>query len=310
MNISYGIQGKQIDVTSLLFSSHMKSSIIYIPPDDNVRAKLFTDPIFGKVKSIFVNGQSYGADTPIFIDTTTRRVFTVTIPDYVAAIYPDESVAAKLSSMHRKLTLLHGSFRDEFPEQKMAVRFLKPDDRVLEIGGNVGRNSLIIGSIVNQNSLVVLESDPDIAKQLEENRNVNGMTFAIEASALSARQLVQKGWDTIVSDVVPEGYKRVQTISLDTLRAKYPNAVPFNTLVLDCEGAFYYILIDMPDILDGITTIIMENDYYDRAHKAYIDSTLTSNGFSCVYSEVLGPEYAYKKFPFEKNFFEVWQISE
>jgi FkbM family methyltransferase len=306
MNITYGIEGIQIDVTELAKAKCMKSSVVYIPPDDNVRAKLFTDPIFGKVKSIFIDGQSYDADTPIFIDTASTMVHTVTIPDYVTEVYPEEALSAKLSAMHRKLTLVHGSFRDEFPEQRMAVRFLKPDDRVLEIGGNVGRNSLIIGSIVNQNSLVVLESDPNIAKQLEENRNANGMTFAIEASALSARPLVQRGWDTMVSDVVPEGYKRVQTISLADLRAKYQK--PFNTLVLDCEGAFYYILSDMPDILDGITTIIMENDYYDRGHKAYIDSTLTSRGFSCVYSEALGPEYAYKKFPFEKNFFEVWQI--
>ena len=310
MNIIYGIQGSQIDVTSILMSTHMKSFVIYIPPDDNVRAKLFTDPIFGKLKFIFVNGQSYGADTPIFIDTVTKMVHTITIPDYVTALYPEEALAAKLSAIHRNLTLVHGSFRDEFPEQKMAVRFLKPDDRVLEIGGNVGRNSLIIGSIVNQNSLVVLESDPNIAKQLEENRDANGMTFAIEASALSARPLVQRGWDTMVSDTVPEGYKRVNTISLSSLRAKYPNAAPFNTLVLDCEGAFYYILTDMPDIIDGITTIIMENDYYDRSHKEYIDATLTSRRFTCVYSEALGPEYAFKKFPFSSNFFEVWQIEQ
>lgn len=290
----------------------MKSSIIYIPPDDNVRARLFTDPIFGKVKSIFINDLEYDADTAIFIDTTSNTVHTTAayIPDHIVAIYPEECVTIKLHSLHSTLTLVHGSFRDEFPEQRMAVRFLKPDDRVLEIGGNVGRNSLVIASIVGQDSLVVLESDPNIAKQLEENRNANGMTFAIEASALSARPLVQRGWDTMVCDIVPEGYKRVQTISLPALRAKYLNTVPFNTLVLDCEGAFYYILSDMPEILDGITTIIMENDYYDKDHKAFIDSSMTSRGFTCVYSEALGPEYAFKKFPFEKNFFEVWQCAE
>jgi hypothetical protein len=54
----------------------------------------------------------------------------------------------------------------------------------------------------------------------------------------------------------------------------------------------------------------MENDYYDKDHKAFIDSSMTSRGFTCVYSEALGPEYAFKKFPFEKNFFEVWQCAE
>jgi FkbM family methyltransferase len=310
MKITYGIENTNIDVTDVAIAMCMKSSVIYIPPDDNVRARIFTDPIYGKVKCIFIDGQEYDDKTAVFIDTASDMVYSTTIPDYVTKLYPEEALTAKLFSMQRKLTLVHGSFRDEFPEQKMAVRFLKPEDRVLEIGGNVGRNSLIIGSIINQNSLVVLESDPCIAKQLQENRDANGMTFAIEASALSARQLVQKGWDTMVSDTIPDGYKRVATINLEELRAKYAYAVPFNALVLDCEGAFYYILLDMPEILAGITTIIMENDYYDRSHKEYIDTTLTAKGFTCVYSETLGPEYAYKKFPFSSNFFEVWQIAQ
>jgi FkbM family methyltransferase len=310
MKITYGIEGTQIDITDVAKSTCMKSSIIFIPPDDNVRARLFTDPIFRTVKSIFINGQSYGPETPIFFDTESGTVYTTTVPDHIAEVYPEHAVIVKLLSLQSKLTLVHGSLREEFPEQKMAVRFLRPEDRVLEIGGNVGRNSLIIASIVGQNSLVVLESDPDIAKQLEENRNANVMTFAIEASALSARPLIQRGWDTKVSDTVPEGYKRVQTITLKELNAKWHEDKPFTALVLDCEGAFYYILLDMPEILDGITTIVMENDYFDALHKEYIDATLTAKGFRCIYSEALGPEYAYKKFPFEKNFFEVWKLAD
>jgi FkbM family methyltransferase len=309
MNITYGIKDKSIDVTSVAFSNCIKSSIIYIPPDDNIRANLFGDPIFGKVKSIFVNGNSYGAETPIFIDTELNAVYTETFPEYVVEVYPVETVLAKLVAMQGKLRLVHGSFREELPEQMMAVRFLTPEDRVLEIGGNVGRNSLIIASIVGQDSLVVLESHPYIAKQLQENRNANGMTFAIEPSALSARPLIQRGWDTLVSDIVPEGYERVQTIGLKELNAKYA-MLPFTSLVLDCEGAFYYILLDMPEILDGITTIIMENDYFDKSHKEYIDTTLTEKGFRCVYTEVLGQEFAYKNFPFMNNFFEVWKLAD
>lgn len=310
MKITYGIEDTHIDVTDLAKSKCMKSSIIYIPPDDNARARLFTDPIFKTVKSIFINGHSYGPETPIFIDINTQEVYTSALPDYIIDVYPEHAVIVKLLSLQSKLTLVHGSLRDEFPEQKMAVRFLRPHDRVLEIGGNVGRNSLIIASIVGQNSLVVLESDPDIAKELEENRNANGMTFAIEASALSARPLIQRGWDTKVSDTVPEGYKRVQTITLDELNAKWHEDKPFTSLVLDCEGAFYYILLDMPEILNGITTIIMENDYYDASHKEYIDATLTAKGFRCVFSEGLGPEYNFKKFACMKNFFEVWKLAD
>ena len=305
MLITYGIPSANIDITDLLYKN-MRSVIVYIPPDDNLRAKLFTDPIFGTVKSIFINGNSYSANTPIFIDTVTESVYTESMPDYIREVYPEECLLAKVYSLQKKLVLRHGSMREEFPEQKMAVRYLKGTEKVLEIGGNVGRNSLIIASLVPQETFVTLESDPNIAKQLEENRDANSMRFHIESSALSMRPLIQRGWDTIVSDKVLDGYKKVNTITLDELREKYK--IDFDTLVLDCEGAFYYILHDMPSILDGITTVIMENDYYNMGHKLFIDESLKLRGFQCVYSETLGSEFAYKNFPCEKEFFQVWQL--
>jgi len=305
MLITYGLPSVKVDITDLLYKN-MRSVIVYIPPDDNVRAKLFTDPIFGTVKSIFINGNSYSANTPIFIDTVTESVYTESIPEYIRDIYPEESLLATLYSLQNKLVLRHGTLREEFPEQKMAVRFLKGMEKVLEIGGNVGRNSLIIASLVPQETFVTLESDPNIAKQLEENRDANSMRFHIESSALSMRPLIQKGWDTIVSETVLDGYKKVNTITLDELREKYK--IDFDTLVLDCEGAFYYILHDMPSILDGITTVIMENDYRNMGHKLFIDDSLKERGFSCVYTESLDSRLSFMNFPCEKEFFQVWQL--
>jgi hypothetical protein len=65
----------------------------------------------------------------------------------------------------------------------------------------------------------------------------------------------------------------------------------------------------MPSILDGIHTILMENDYYTLSHKEYINKTLVERGFTCVYKEALGAEYDYKKFPCKKNFFETWKLA-
>lgn len=203
------------------------------------------------------------------------------------------------------MILHHGSFSEEVPEQKMAVAYLTGKEKVLEIGGNIGRNSLIIASIIktaaNGGALVSLECSSAIAAQLTENRDANHFDFPIEKAALSNRKLMQRGWETfpINNGVIPNGYTEVKTISLPELRQKY--AINFDTLVLDCEGAFYYILMDMPEILHGIQIIIMENDYHNIMHKQYINMVMMENGFYRDYVE--GGGWG----PCENYFFEVWK---
>jgi len=208
----------------------------------------------------------------------------------------------KLSHLQNNLKLDFGTFMDEYPEQMMAVRYLKGDEKVLELGGNIGRNSLIIASILNNNNnnnLVSMECDEEISGKLLHNKNKNNLNFFIENSALSKRNLIQKEWDTIVSNELLKGYKRVKIINYENLKEKYK--IDFDTLVIDCEGAFYYILLDMPEILNNIKLIIVENDYHDESHKKYIDNILTEKGFTVDYVESGGWGHFYN------NFFEVWK---
>lgn len=300
MKISYGIQNNNIDVTDICLKKLKKERYIIIPSNDSSRATYFGDPLIGTLKSIFitVNGvtTAYDYSKKIFFDLDTNLVLDV-IPESVRL-----DVDERLSNIHKNLTLFYGSFRDEYPEQCMAVQYIQPNSRVLEIGGNIGRNSLVIASILeNQHNMVVLETDTRIAEQLKQNRDQNRMSFHIENSALSKRKLIQKGWDTMVSDQLLPGYKHVSIISYDELIHKYN--VAFNTLVLDCEGAFYYILQDMPEVLNGIQTIIMENDYHFLDHKKYVDSIIESHGFIVDYQKAGGWGPCYDRF------FQVWKRS-
>jgi hypothetical protein len=61
--------------------------------------------------------------------------------------------------------------------------------------------------------------------------------------------------------------------------------------------------MDMPEILDNINLIIMENDYNDISQKKYIDEILKSNNFSVDYVESGGWG------PCHNNFFEVWKTN-
>jgi FkbM family methyltransferase len=299
MKITYGISDLNIDVTEFCLTKMKKNHYLIIPSNDNVRCNYFSDPLVGTLKSIFITVDSvtteYDYSKKIFFDLNTNQVLDP-IPDSVRLLDVDE----RLSDIHKNLTLLHGSFRDEFPEQRMAVQYIHPTSKVLEIGGNIGRNSLIIASLLrNQLDMVVLETDPGIAYQLRQNRDQNRLDFHIENSALSMRKLIQKGWDTIVSDEVLPGYIPVSIISYHELVKKYK--IAFDTLVLDCEGAFYYILQDMPEVLNGIQTIIMENDYHNIDHKNEVDRILRSHQFEVDYQEAGGWG------PCESRFFEVWK---
>lgn len=294
MKIYYGISNSSIDVTSICLEKLTKNNIITIPRGDVNRAVLFTDPLPGVHKLIMIENNDVINDYDEYIQ------IKINILDTTITTISDKDVDIKLHNIHSKLKIKHGSLNEELPEQKMVVRYLKGDEKVLEIGGNIGRNSLVIASILeDNNNLLTLESDKNITKQLQENRYLNNFNFNIENSALSNRRLIQQGWETKPSETLQSGYNWVNTITLNDLKNKYN--ILFDTLVLDCEGAFYYILMDMPEILNNIDLIIMENDYTDINHKKYIDDILKKNNFFVDYVESGGWG------PCINNFFEVWK---
>lgn len=297
MKILYGTKQTYIDVTEICFNTLNFNNIITIPFNDTNRASYFSDPLYGTLKSIYININGtiteYNDNYMIKINIITNEITTY---DMVL----NNDMDNKLYNIHSTLKINHGNLNEEVPEQKMVVRYLTGNEKVLEIGGNIGRNSLVIASILNDNTqFVTLESDENIAKQLIENRDLNSFSFNIENAALSKRKLIQKDWNTYPSEILLDEYKWVNTIGLQELNNKYN--IAFDTLVIDCEGALYYILMDMPEILNNIKLIIMENDYFDLSHKQYIDTVLKNNNFYVDYVEGggWGPCYT--------NFYEVWK---
>ena len=184
MKFFYGIPNNNIEVTEICYNKLMLNNIITILDGDGNRALHFTDPIFGILKYIYIENENtiseHNANQLIKIDISNNEI---------EIIYVDEII----TNIHSHLQLKYGSFEEELPEQKMTVRYLTGNEKVLEIGGNIGRNSLIISYILGENqcNLVSLESEINIANQLRENRDLNKMNFYIENSALSKRKLIQ-----------------------------------------------------------------------------------------------------------------------
>lgn len=308
LRINFGTNEKNIDVTDIVYKKLIKNNIIFIQSNDENRVPYFTDPTVGKFKSIFITDENnitteYPGFKHIFIDTNdNNKIYTENIPEYILNVFPNYDIDNKLIHIQRQIKINFGTFEQEFPEQIMSLLYLKGDEKVLEIGSNIGRNSLIISYILGQKqnkNFVTLECDSQTSKKLRHNRNINNMIFFIENSALSKRKLIQKDWDTIESDVVLEGYKKVNTITIEELYKKYE--IIFDTLILDCEGAFYYILMDMPEILNTVKLIIVENDYDELYKKEYVDGILKKNNFYVDYFRAGGGRVC------SDNFFEVWK---
>jgi FkbM family methyltransferase len=207
---------------------------------------------------------------------------------------------AKLDFLHKRLRICHGSFRDELKEQEIFSEFIESSMIVLEIGANVGRSTLIIASLLESDkSIVSVESDITTASKLRDNLLINNYDPQIINAALSKRNLIQKGWDTKPSDVIEAGWSPVPIITLEEIKSKF--TLDFNTLVLDCEGAFYYILLEFPEILDNIKTIIIENDFKEVEHQEYVDNQLILNGFKSIYRRSAPYGHA------PERFHEVWK---
>lgn len=312
--IRYGTLENHINITQMLMENYCKENIIHIPKENrkNILLKYFT-LLSSQEKTknyIFIYNntdlQHYDDNDDIYIDINKGSVYINNdVPYYIRKIYFSlDELAIWLQS---KLKIDYGTFQDELPEQKMSIRYLTGNEKVLELGGNIGRNSLIIASILNMhnnNNFVSIECNTDIAKQLKHNKEKNNLDFYIEESAISKRRLIQNGWHNVESEILLENHLPVTSISWESFQKKYN--IKFDTLVIDCEEAFYYILKDMPEILDNINTIMMENDYLEIHRKHYVDEVLKKYNFKVDYTETGFWPIEHNRLPCYHNFYEVW----
>jgi len=295
MKIFYGYDNAHyINITSIIFDKCFQDNVLVIPVGEEKRCTIIGfDPYPNILKHILI--VDYNNNNYIFHhDQECRLSFDSIIkqlkqsnPKYwwnnVVKFINDP--VERIKMLHQHLKIENGIFEDELPEQILSTQYIKDDAKVLELGGNIGRNSLIISTILNNpRNHVVLESNPTIVPLLQHNLKINNYTTCVEPSALSYNKLLQHEWITIPISEATDGHKdwlEVPIITFEELESKYN--VNFDTLVADCEGALYYILKDRPSILDNIRLIIMENDYNDIDQKQMVDAILYLKGFKRIY---------------------------
>lgn len=226
----------------------------------------------------------------LFLDNVTTKHYTDL---YHKRKHWWNTIGKYIENPYEKLLQLQRFIRcndmsKEIYEQLFVVNYLDENASVLELGGNIGRVSLVIASILNNDkNLVVIEPTIKIAEMNENNRNINCFQYNIETKILSKNKkyLVEHATESVsnkVVDYIPndEKYTLIDCITFDQLEKKYN--IKFDTLVIDCEGAFYYILLDFPEILNNINTIIIENDFDTIEHYNKVLEIFTQNNFKLI----------------------------
>lgn len=175
-------------------------------------------------------------------------------------------------------------WKEENVEQELIHKYLLPSDVVLELGGNIGRSSIVACQVVGVNgSLVVSESDEKNREELAQNMRGALCNFRI-VPAFSDTPLYQKDGLSLGSptqNTPGDGFNRIKTLPYKELSSYRPTV-----LVIDCEGCFDDILHKAGIDLSNVHTIIIENDGSEEQNKRIKDTLLTD--FTSV--ECRGPD--------------------
>lgn len=205
----------------------------------------------------------------IFILYTTIQLSHFTIVDVHQMLYYDEE--------NNKID--HITTEDN--EQKLALKYIKPDDVVLELGARYGTVTCIISKLLNDsNNLVTVEPDSKIWASLEKNLKNNNCKANIHKGFISNKKLsLSSNGYSSTSEI--DNNSTIPTLSLDEIKKKY-NIKDFNTLIVDCEGCLEMFLDENPTILNNLNKIMYEKDYPNKCNYDKIESMLKNNNFKNI----------------------------
>ena len=241
----------------------------------------------------------------IFINALTRSV-----KDFFSSCHVIKNVMNVLYVIHQRIgnNISDGAMFEEFEEQVcvcIASQFFERNDRVLELGCNVGRVTLVLSHLVDPSNIVAIDASPKFVETCRRNLLRNGISgVRLVSKAISNVPLTLRDWDTFVTDSnapLPQGHEPVETITWPSFRDIYGT---FDVLVVDCEGGLFPILQDHPDFLDGIRIIVIENDFQTAEQTKWVDSFFMNKGYQLVYDKPLFFDGCVRK----DHFYSIWML--
>jgi hypothetical protein len=171
----------------------------------------------------------------------------------------------------------------EVEEQEIASKYIKKNDKVLELGARYGTvSAIILDKISDPKDCVIVDPDTNITQALTNNLDNCGYEDArIFVGTIGSHKKKIHSNDSYATYTEScEGDEcNIENMTYDNLQRKYD--ITFNTIVADCEGCLPE-LIDHIEDMDPIKKIIFETDRAGNVDYNKLYTKLNECGFKNV----------------------------
>ena len=149
----------------------------------------------------------------------------------------------------------------ELEERQLVRKYLKPDDKVIELGACIGVISSITNKVLTspEANHVVIEANPHLISWIYKNKHLNKSNYKVEFCALAEGKTVTFYLNKLIvggSMQKPEGTAtEVPARTLDEIEEKHGK---FNVMIMDIEGGEYDIILKNEFVLSHYRLLIVE----------------------------------------------------
>lgn len=169
------------------------------------------------------------------------------------------SIPKDQTSRSYRSCFLDGSYEAE--ERALIREFIRSSDSVLELGACLGIVACTTNKLLAEKSKhVVVEGNPFCIPSLHRNRQLNNCGFLVENCAASNEKEATFYLHPtyIVGGTTQRESNRAVRVPARSLRDLDARYGPFNTLIVDIEGAELEIFSAGTDILNRVRLVIVE----------------------------------------------------
>ena len=182
-------------------------------------------------------------------------------------------------------------FKDyELAERNFINAYIRPSDKVCELGGCLGVVSMTINRLLQDpKTHLVVEANPALIHFLERNRKRNNGDFQIRHCAVGGNKPLQFSVSgniltNRVANEVSQETVIVEALPLSALISEYGS---FDVLVMDIEGSEKYVILSDDESWKAMRLIILEWHPSIMGQKNFekAQEKMSSAGFECLASE-------------------------